>query len=213
MNTINDETTGLPHHDRDVLRRLADLKAVIAQDPINEERRNAWYALDSGDGGRVMVLAEHEGVRDTKRPVSFDALECTDEWARSVEYGLRTEIYPFQELKDDHVIEPVVNVNWQVTPSNYGVDVVVHQGGDETHMGSRSWDPPIQDLDKDFDKLRPRTFTVDRKAILAQKAKLEALFEGILPVRIRGGHYWTMGMTNPAIELIGLEPVSYTHLR
>ncbi|MBU4211845.1 MAG: hypothetical protein KKD33_04595, partial [Verrucomicrobia bacterium] len=47
----------------------------IAQDPLNEERRNAWYALDSGVGGHVMVRAEYGGVRGKKRPVSFDTLE------------------------------------------------------------------------------------------------------------------------------------------
>jgi hypothetical protein len=61
------------------------------------------------------------------------------------------------------------------------------------------------DLDRDFEKLHPRTFTVDREATLAEKARLEAVFAGALPVRIRGSHFWTLGMTWPAIELIGLE--------
>ncbi len=205
MNKVESGSADLSRHDRDVLRKLADIKCVLAHSSVNEERRKAWYALDSGDRWRVMVLAEHGGVRDAKRPGSPGALECTDEWARGVEYGLRSEMCVFSELKDDHVIEPVVNVGWRVTQSDYGVKVVMHQGGDETHMGSRSWDPPVQDLDRDFERLRPRTFTVDRGATFAEKVRLESLFKGILPVRIRGAHYWTMGMTWQAIELIGLE--------
>jgi hypothetical protein len=201
------DIAALPSRDREILRRLAERKVAIAQDPINEERRRAWYALDAGGDSRVMLLAERGGVSDALRPVPSGELACTDPWSRGVEYGLRDEIYHFEELRDDLVVEPVMNVSWQVSTSNYGVDAVVHQGGDETHRGSRSWEPPIRDLDADFHKLHPRTFSVDRDATLTQKSRLESVFEGILPVRIRGGYYWTMGLTWPAIDLIGLEPL------
>ncbi len=182
----------------------------MAGHPINKERRDAWLALDSGKDDRVMVLAEHGGIMDERKPFSADSLECVGKWARSVEAGLRREIFIFEELKDDHVIKPVLNVQWRVTASDYGVNVVVHQGGDDTHMGSRSWDPPIKDLDADFAKLHPRTFTVDRAATLADQHRLESVFVGILPVRIRGGHYWTMGLTWRAIDLIGLESLMFS---
>jgi len=205
MSNTRDGTAGLCQHDTDVLRRLAERKAAIAQDPVNEERRKAWYALDSGTGDRVMVLAEHVGIRDKKQPLPADILECRDAWARGVENVLRTEIYQFEDLKDDHVIEQFLNVNWRVTQSNYGVEVKMHHGGDATHMGSRRWDAPIQNLDRDFHRLCHRTFSVDRDATLKEKARLDAVFGGVLSVRIRGGHYWTMGLTWPAIELVGLE--------
>jgi hypothetical protein len=184
---------------------LAARKVEIAADPINEERRAAWLALDSGSNSRVMVLAEHGGVRDERKPCSAASLECVGEWARGIEVALRTEILLFEELRDDHVIEPVMNVCWRVKTSNFGVESVVHQGGDDTHMGSRSWEPPIKDLDADFDKLHPRTFAADRDATLAEQRRLESVFTGILPVRIRGSHYWTMGLTIQVIDLIGLE--------
>lgn len=205
--THRPEDRGFPltANDREILRELARRKAAIARDPANDERRRAWYALDSGSGERVMVLAEAQGNRDERRPVPPESLRCTGKWARGLERSLKMEIYQFEELRDDHVVAPFANVGWRVKASNYGVDVVMHEGGDEAHMGARTWDPPIRDLDADFDKLRPRTFTVDREATLAQKAALEDLFGDILPVRIRGPFYWTMGMTWRAIELIGLE--------
>jgi len=107
-------TTKTPRPDRDVLRRLAERKMRIATDPVNEERRAAWLALDSGSNERVMVLAEHIGVRDEHKPCSASDLECSDEWARRVEATLLSEISQFEDLRDDHVIEPVVDVHWQV---------------------------------------------------------------------------------------------------
>ncbi len=199
-----DATTRISTHDRDVLRRLAERKARIAADPVNAERRAAWLALDSGKDGRVMILAEEGGIRDQRRPFA-PVLECSGAWSCGIEWCLKHEIFLFETLRDDHVVEPVVNVGWKVKTSNFGVEPVVHQGGDETHMGSRSWDPPIKDLDADFGKLRQRTFSVDRDATLSEKQSLEDVFAGILPVRIRGSHYWTMGLTIQAIDLIGLE--------
>lgn len=200
-----DTKTQISTHDRDVLRRLADRKVQIAANPINEERRRAWLALDSGNDNRVMVLAEHFGIRDQRKPFSVDIHECTGEWARRIEKALRVEAFKFEKLRDDHVVEPVMNVGWRVKGSNFGVEPIVHQGGDAEHMGSRSWDPPIKDLDADFDKLRPRTFCVDREGTMAERQLMEEVFAGILPVRLRGSHYWSMGLTCKVIELIGLE--------
>jgi hypothetical protein len=60
------------------------------------------------------------------KPFPGTDLECVNEWARGVERGLRHEIYLFDELEDDHVLEPAVNVNWRVAQSDYGVEVKMY---------------------------------------------------------------------------------------
>jgi hypothetical protein len=197
--------TELPQHDVEVLRRLAGRKAEIAGDPVNLGRKAAWYAHDAGEGARPMVLAELGGVCDAHPPVPQDLLECEHPWTRRLERSLRIGIYQFDVLRDDHVVEPYVNTNWRLEVSDYGVQAKVHHSDADVTLDARSWEAPIRDLDRDFHKLHPRTATVDREATLAEKARLEAVFDGILPVRIRGGFWWTMGMTWPAIDLIGLE--------
>lgn len=198
-------STDLSLHDLDVLRRLATRKAEIAQAPDNLERRDLWYRHDAGSTGRPMVLAEVGGIRDRVHPLPDQICECQDPWARGLERGLRFEIYQYEVLQDDHVVEPWVSTNWRVQSGDYGVKAVHRRAENDGHLGSERWDAPIQDLDRDLGKLRPRTFSVDRAATLAEKERLEAVFTGILPVRIRGGYWWTLGMTWAAIELIGLE--------
>ena len=195
----------IDRHDTDVLRRLAERKAEIAQDPVNTERREAWYRLDAGDAPRPMVLAEVAGIRDAVHPLPASERECTGDWALGIEAGLRQEIYQFEVLKDDHVVEPWINTGWQVSLGDYGVAAVQHQPTDYDGMGAKRWDPPITDLDRDFDTLSPRRPTVDRPASLEAKARLEEVFGGILPVRLRGSYWWTMGMTMTGIHLVGLE--------
>lgn len=195
----------LPFHDREVLRRLAARRVTLAHDPVNAERRASWLKHDAGPGGRTMILAEFGGVGDDARPLPDTILECTDAWARGIERGFRCDAYWFDVLRDDHVIEPWFDLQWSVQTGDYGVKSVMHKVDNSARLSARRWDPPIADLDRDFDKLHPRTFTVDRAASLAQKARLEAVFGDLLPVRFHGAFYWTMGMTIVAIDLIGLE--------
>ena len=202
---MKNDPSSISHKDRDLLRQLGRRKAVLADDPVNRERRAAWLEHDAGAGGRVMVLAEHGAVMDQNRPQPDSDLKCESEWARGIEKSLRSEIYQFETLKDDHVVEPRITTNWKVTATDYGVQSVVHWADNAGHLASRSWDPPIQDLDRDFGKLKPRTFSVDREATLREKAALEEVFAGILDVQIRGAFYWTMGLTWCAIDLVGLQ--------
>jgi hypothetical protein len=99
-----------------------------------------------------------------------------------------------------------MNCNWKVQASDFGVaskqEYAERVSG---NVSSRRWDPPVKDIHRDFEKLRPRTYSVDRDAALAWKAHLEEVFDGVLPVRMRGGFYWTTGLTGIAIDLIGLE--------
>ena len=195
----------LSNADRAILRRLCDAKARAAESPENRERREAWYRHDAGQGGRPMILAEFEGVRDSVLPVPETALECRDDWARRVEKSLRFELYRFEVLRDDHVIEPWMQVSWKTEQGDYGVQAVVHSGDRDGHMGARRWDPPVTDLDRDFAKLHFRELGVDREGTSEETALMEETVGDILPVRIRGSHYWTMGLTWKAIDLIGLE--------
>ena len=205
MSTDSATTMSIAARDLTVLRRLAARKVQIAADPLNLERRRLWYDHDAAAGGRPMVLAESGGVRDAIRPLPDEVLECSDAWARGLERGLRTEIYQFEVLRDDHVVEPRFCTNWRVQIGNYGVEVVYHHSDAEVTLGARSWDPPLRNLDEDLERLQARSFSVDRQATWDEVERLEAVFDGLLEVEIRGGFWWTLGMTWTVIELIGLE--------
>ncbi len=195
----------VPPRDIEVLRRLGARKVEIARHPANLARKRLWYQLDEGVPGRPLVLAEAHAIRDPHPPLPQSDLECENEWARELETELRREIYQFDVLQDDHVVEPLMPVTWQTQASDYGVSVVKHSGDRDGQMGAFRWDPPLQDLSRDFAKLRPRTFSVDRAASLERKARLEQVFRGIIPVAFRHGYWWTMGMTQVVAGLLGLD--------
>jgi hypothetical protein len=192
--------------DRTIVRDLARQVLTCAHDPANLERKAAWLDVHSGIPRRPMILAEWVGVRDPQPPFA-PTLLCTDPLARGLETALRQQLWVFNELRDDHVIEPFVNVNWAVSGTNYGVEKKVHEVSDGGLFNAKNWEPPITDIARDFHLLKPRTFSVNREATLAHHAKVEDLLGDILPVRRRGGFWWTLGMTIHAIDLIGLQPL------
>jgi len=189
--------------DLNILRDLAKRVSEIAHSPLNEERRELWYKHNSLQKTRPLVLIE-SGIA-LNELVKESVLKCQEGWARGLELGFLRTIYHYENIDDDNVVEPYITCNWNVGVSGYGVEIKFEHGDSGTELSSYRWDPPIKDIKRDFDKLHPRTVSVDREGTLAWKAHLEETFDGILPVKIRGGFWWTVGMTWTAIQHIGLE--------
>lgn len=187
------------------LRSLAKRVREIAHSEQNLCRKERWLRHNALQGGEPMVLIEVGGLGQNHENPVTPMLQCKEEWARGLEMGFRSAIYAFEVVKDDWVVEPYLNCNWQVNLGWYGVSAKTTHGGHDGVMGSRVWEPPLQNLQEDFAKLKPRQFSVDRESTLAWKRHMENTLGDILPVRMRGAYWWTMGMTWTAIDLIGLE--------
>jgi hypothetical protein len=192
--------------DREILRRLADRKMEIAINPTNLERKDSWYNHNGLNISRPMVLAEIQGCLDELFNAEHLKFECVHPWAQILELTMKREIYEFDVLKDDHVVEPWFNVNWIVNTTNHVDDseVHIHLADTGEQIGSRSWDPPIMDISEDFHKLKSREYILDRSGTGILKEGLERLIGDIVPVRIRGSFWWSLGMTWTAVDLIGL---------
>ena len=188
------------------LRELATQKMAYVDSPVNRERRESWRAAHGLHPRRPMVLLEVGGIRDPKPPYVPD-WRCESPAARHIEGQLLWDIWHFENLRDDYVLEPRVCCNWQVKIGDYGVTEEVHRSEHAGTMGAINWTPPIRfdDFEAGFSKMHPRSCTVDREATLRFKAELEDLLGDAMPVVIRGTFFWSMGMTNTLIKLIGLE--------
>ena len=188
--------------DRRVLRDLAHRVAEIAADPVMDQRRRLWTRHASLESERPMILAETGGVLNELIPES--EYLCTGDAARGLERGFRNTIFRHEQVNDDGVTTATINCNWHVSIGDYGVLPQRHTTEGEKKTSYR-WDPPIKDLDREFDRLHPRELSVDREATMRRREQLEELFGDILRVRLRGAFWWTLGMTWPAVDLIGLD--------
>lgn len=197
------QTFTIPKKDQEILRPLAEQVRTVADSSEMNEKRELWVRHNRLDSQRPMVLIESWGIGD-EFPVAA-MQECESDLGRHVEGQLRGALYQSQVVKDDNIVEPYFSVNWKFQFSDYGVITKRHTAEGLDGKGAFNWEPPIKDLDTDFDKLKKRTFSVDREKSLGLHAAIEGAIGDILPLKMRGVPWWTMGLTNPAIQLIGLE--------
>lgn len=194
----------LTKHDKEILRELGKRKLEIANEPCMEEKKKLWYKHNSLKSERPMVILESGGVG--KEFLDESSLKCEEKWARDIEFYLRSEILHYEKIGDDKVVDPFIRCNWKVDISDIGVKIDIERGVDiQGKTLGFKWNPPLKNLKNDFEKLKYQKFTVDREETFAWKSFLEEVFEGILPVVIRGSFWWSMGFTQIAIYLVGLD--------
>ena len=189
--------------DRDILRKLASRVRKIADSPRNCEIRQLWYRHDECRGERPLVLTETDGGLQMVLPGYKP--RCREAWAQEQESGFAYTLCHVETIRDDWPVEPFVNCGWDLKISDFGVTPHQTQPDTQGTHGAYHIDAVITDLDREFDKLKPRTYAVDRERSLAVKSFLEEIYNGILDVRMRGNPWWTFGLTWTAINLIGLE--------
>ena len=189
--------------DKAILRELAGRIAEIGSDPVMDERRGLWKKLNALDMERPLIMVETWGVIDEIIPL--DTLTCEGQWARDMERGLRDKVFWYEHLHDDVVIEPRITYGNCVRSTDLGVSDVKHYADNAGALSSYVWDAPLKDLPADLDKLHFREHTFDEATTLKHGALLEDVFGGILPIVKRAAYWWSQGLTQTAVFLLGLE--------
>jgi len=186
--------------EKEILRRLAGRYSEIARSDANAGKKLRLYDLNSLKSKEPVILAYPEGAWGELLPQK--EILCEDPVLKGWEWGLRSRIYTAEIIKDDQAFEPYFNLGWSVNYGDYGVPVAYEYGADR---GSFRWDPPLKDLRTDMKKLRFREPVILRDETAELKVLAESVFKDILPVRIRGQHWWSFGMTRDIIKLVGLD--------
>jgi len=190
----------MPNKDREIIRSLAKKLLELAHTEENENKRKRWYKHNALEKGMPMILCSPEGA--WTEILTEKDLQCEEKWTRDIEHDLKVCLYAAEVLKDDGVIDPYWYVNYGVGHDGFGVQVKHHTG---ENRGSFTWDPPITDIARDFELLHKRNWTVNRDWTKERDEKLDGLFGDILPVKYCGQYWWTLGLTQDVIYLIGLE--------
>jgi len=196
--------------EKERIRDLAKKQAEIASLPVMGGRLKKWYALNNGELDTPLVTVEFNGPPDEV----FQPCQCESPLGRMLETQISRNITNHELLRDDRVIPAYVSIpagNWIVP---FGIreerDYARYSDGRES-MGY-AVKHVIEDLERDYHKLGEAEFHVDAglREAEAQKAEIEEILGGVLPVRIQfpsfsfmlGGVFCTlMGMENMMIAL------------
>lgn len=184
----------------DALRRLADKIAGLSQMPLEQKKARIWTDHNDLKNDQPLVFADPENGWNEIIPSA--TLECRDPLARVWEMHLKKKIYWAEQIKDDMVIENVLDVPYSFSNTGWGVDIEL-VGGD--NGGSYVVNPPIIDYVKDFAKLKFPQIIIDHDQSEKVMNLAHHIFDGILEVRRKGRWWWTLGMTSDYINLRGLQ--------
>jgi len=190
----------MSNRDREILRGLAARWMELASLPVMAVRRRQWTALKDLHAERPMVLFETWTLENY---VADDELLCQDAELRRVEKAMRAVIRQAEEIGDDYVVEPFLRVYWDIERSDFGVPLL-REGAQDVEGGNVAYhfDYPIR-TPAEIDRLKPRTFTVDRAKTQRRAARLNDIFGDILPVVLHGtGGHWA-ALTQDLFKLIG----------
>jgi hypothetical protein len=177
-------STGLPPADVAVVRELAAQVAEIAALPVHAERIREWEALNGLRPERPMAMIDeipwHEmNVDDELTVVSADP------FTQELETTLRRELYRWNHMRLDMVVEPYLDIKKVINRPGWGVRIAedtIDQGGE---IRSHAYVDQLENPE-DIEKLRVLEPSLDVEATAVREARAHECLDGLLEVRMQG---------------------------
>ena len=178
--------------DREILRRLAARVAELAQSPAMAEKRKLWSNINRLRPGRPLIFCDPE--MGWNEVITERQIQCHSRLARAWEMHLRKEIFWQEEMKDDKPIDPFFDVQYTTAPDDWGMETRLIR---TERMGAMIWDAPIKDYYRDLPRLHSPRLEIDWETTNGCLELARDIFAGILPVRLKGIWWWSLGITQP----------------
>ena len=172
--------------DIEILKSLAVRTAEVAALPVQKERLRQWIALNGLKPERPLFTIDqipwHEMDVD-----GFLEPRCEDDFARQIETFLRRQLYKWDHMRDDLVIEPHINIPMAVEGITYGIDVVeeVITTDDTNDVVSHMYIDQFK-TEEDLEKLKDPVVRLSEEENSRREDLAHEAFDGILEVRMDG---------------------------
>ncbi|MEN6664609.1 MAG: hypothetical protein ABFD85_11525 [Phycisphaerae bacterium] len=170
----------MPDKDRKIVRDLAAQVAAIAADPIQQQTIDLWKRHNAMQKTRPpMLLYDGTGHETGNRY----PLQCTDDFARGQEAGLRGQIYHWEHMRDDHVWRAKIECDIKIDCTPMGLSEKSTRP--DHQFGSRQFHEALHD-DADPSSIPDPVVTVDWETTNRRFEQLSELYDGILEVYKNG---------------------------
>ena len=198
--------------DKFILRELGKKIAEIAALPCQQETIRLWKALNGLTPERPMFMIDqipwHEMDVDGEL-----RLQCSDDFCRGIERGIRRTLYKWKHMRDDMAIEPFVDVPKTITGMGFGIhsQEITLASDTANDVVSHSYEDLLE-TDEDLAKIIMPKAALDVDATLRDEAAAHEIFDGVLNVRMKGAGplffapwdeiaQWR-GVTNPLMDMM-----------
>ena len=172
--------------DREVLRRLVGEQAEIAALPVHKEKAALWRKLNDLEPVRPLVwineIPWHEMNVDGEL-----TLQCEGEWARRIEWALRSTLYQWRHMPGDMVVDDYVSCPMAIHSTGFGIaeDVDIVRTDDANTVVSRHFHRQIVEPE-DIQKMKMPVVTHDEDETERRYQSLNDAVGDILPVKVVG---------------------------
>jgi hypothetical protein len=186
--------------DRVILRELSKKQLEYSQLPVMKERAKLWYKHNAGNGTRPMIHVEI----GTFEPDIIPKLRCQTDTGRTIELELYRNFINYEMIDDDRVVPPYYPICWDIWFKLFGVTIEREHAKSAEGQGlGHRFKYIIADLEKDFPKLGPSKYGVDKEKTLAWKEFVENIFGDILPVKITNNCLYAVP-TQDIVHMMGM---------
>ena len=177
--------------DKEILRELAEKKATIGALAVQQEKVRLWTALNDLKSERPMVWINELCWNEMNVDGEL-TLQCQGDWARGQEQNLRCELYQWNHLPGDMVVNPWIECPRAIHSTDFGIveDADVMETNSENSIISRHFNVQIEEF-ADLDKIAMPVVTHNEKVTAFRQDAFNEVFAEILPVKTVGQtHIW-----------------------
>jgi hypothetical protein len=189
--------------ERQTLRSLAGRAAELAARPVEAEKRELWTRHNRLEATRPVIFCDPENSWNEILPP--ESLACSSALGRNCEFQLRRQIFWGEQMNDDTTLASTFDIPHVHQAPDWGLSQ--QQIGGE-HGGAYRWNAPIQS-EADLERLHAPVLRIDFDATQRLAALADEIFGDLLPVRIKTGWFWTVGLTQTLVYLRGLEQMLF----
>ena len=170
--------------DRETLRTLAAKYMTYALSEQNNAKRELWRALNNMNMQKPLITIDQMPWHELDVDGS---LVCTveDPYFRGVEWQLRSEIYKWEHLPADMVLNPYINLPRQVSKTGFGMTTrrLAHDSTGNIH--SHLFEDQFEEME-DVEKIKTPILTHNKEKEAEIFAAAEDIFSGIAPLKPGG---------------------------
>lgn len=169
-----------------ILRELGKRLSEIATLPIQQEKKRLWIANNDLKPIRPMVYIDQLPWHEINKSEEMHLL-CVEPFLRSVEYTIRQLLYRWNHFPCDMVVENRIDIPMSVHNFNYGINIVenIRITDEKSDIVSHQYADQISTSEQ-LNTLRPDEIWVDTELDSQHLALCNEIFNGILPVRLKG---------------------------
>ena len=168
--------------DREVLRELATRYMSYALSDKNTEKRELWRALNNMNMQKPMITIDQMPWSELDVD-GFLALKVEDPYFRKIEWKLRSEIYKWEHLPADMVLNPYIILPRPVSNTGFGISTMASDN--DIHAQSHTFVDQLEEME-DIEKIKAPELHLNPDKEAEILAAAHEIFDGIAPLKWSG---------------------------